>query len=148
MPKSGSIFSDWNLQFGQDKIEFPSYKFIYKSNYHKDLSYKFLSPHRRYIVYYVTKTHHKNYTHRRMGQVLFGWGGGGIKSLARIFFFHCLHENQVVLPEYYLISPPPPENGYLKNSRGLQPPPQFPWPVHLWLHKVMNVDLTISIHVT
>ena len=28
---------------------------------------------------------------------------GGLKSLARIFFFHCLHENQVVLPEYYLI---------------------------------------------
>ena len=28
---------------------------------------------------------------------------GGLKSLARIFIFHCLHENQVVLPEYYLI---------------------------------------------
>ena len=32
-----------------------------------------------------------------------GPGGGGLKSLARIFCFHYLHENQVVLPEYYLI---------------------------------------------
>ena len=31
-------------------------------------------------------------------------------------FFHCLYENQVVLPEYYQIFLP--ENGYLKNSRG------------------------------
>ena len=30
--------------------------------------------------------------------------------------FHCLHVNQVVLPEYYLIFPP--ENGYLKILGG------------------------------
>ena len=42
MPQSGSILSDWNLQFGQDKIKFPSYKFILKSNFHQKLSYKVL----------------------------------------------------------------------------------------------------------
>ena len=54
-------------------------------------------------------------------------GGGGLKSLARIFFFYCLHENQVGLPEYYLIPPPPPKMVIWKNSGGggggLQRPP-------------------------
>ena len=36
--------------------------------------------------------------HRRMGPVSFM----GLRSVARIFF-HCLPENQVVLPEYYII---------------------------------------------
>ena len=49
----------------------------------------------------------------RTGRVSFGGGGGGLKSLARIFFPHCLHEDWVVLPEYYLI---------LKNSRGTAAP--------------------------
>ena len=45
---SGSIFTDLNLQFGQDKIQFPSYKFIWKSNFRQKLSCKVLSPHQRY----------------------------------------------------------------------------------------------------
>ena len=40
---------------------------------------------------------------------------GGRSLLPEYFFFHCLHENQVVLLEYYLI---------LKNSRGASIPPQ------------------------
>ena len=56
--------------------------------------------------------------HRHMGRVSFGGGGGW--SLLPKYFFHCLHENQVVLPEYYLIFLP--ENGYLKNSRGARAP--------------------------
>ena len=51
---------------------------------------------------------------------------GGLKSLARIY---CLHEYQVVLPEYYLICLP--ENGYLKNSTGTAAP-SAPWAVRLW----------------
>ena len=45
---------------------------------------------------------------------------GGLKSLARIFFFHCLHENQVVLPEYYLIFCP--KMALWKFYWDLQPP--------------------------
>ena len=37
--------------------------------------------------------------HKRTRRVSFG----GLKSLARFFFLHCLHKNQVVLPEYSLI---------------------------------------------
>ena len=32
-----------------------------------------------------------------------GAGGGGWSLLPERIFSHCLHENQVVLPEYYLI---------------------------------------------
>ena len=45
-------------------------------------------------------------------------GGGGLKSLARgIFFPHCLHGNQGVLPEYYMFFVGMPENGYLKGKK-------------------------------
>ena len=51
--------------------------------------------------------------HRRTGRVSFR--GTDVIFISRIFF-HSLHENQVDLPEYYLIFLP--ESGYLKNSRG------------------------------
>ena len=45
-----------------------------------------------------------------------GFCSGGW-SLLPEYISHCLHENQVVLPEYHLIFFLP-ENGYLKNSKG------------------------------
>ena len=48
----------------------------------------------------------------------FRWGGWSL--LSEYFFLHCLHENQVVLPECYLIVLP--QNGYLKILGALQPP--------------------------
>ena len=45
-------------------------------------------------------------------------------SLLPEYFFHCLHENQVNLPECYLIFLP--KNGYLKNSRGTADGPYMP----------------------
>ena len=33
---------------------------------------------------------------------------GGLSQLPE-YFLHCLPEYQVVLPEYYMISPPPPK---------------------------------------
>ena len=32
-----------------------------------------------------------------------GGGGAGTEVSPEYFFLHCLHENQVVLPEYYLM---------------------------------------------
>ena len=49
----------------------------------------------------------------RIGQVVYigvrdQFRLGGLRSVARILIFiHCLPENQVVLPEYYMIPPPP-----------------------------------------
>ena len=37
-----------------------------------------------------------NGKHRRIRDEFRWGGGGGLMSLSRIFFFHCLHENQVV----------------------------------------------------
>ena len=70
--------------------------------------------------------------HRRTGRVSFGRGGAEV-SCANIFF-HCLHETQVVLPEYYLNFLP--ENGYLKNSRGAAAPlsPMAHTPMVLTFH--------------
>ena len=62
---------------------------------------------------------------RRTRRVSFRGADGS--HLARIFF-HCLHENQEDLLEYYLIFLP--KNGYLKNSRGVAAP-SAPWPVRL-----------------
>ena len=50
---------------------------------------------------------------------------GGLRSVAR-YFLHCLPETQVVFHEYYMIFLLLPEYGYLKISRGLQPPPPPP----------------------
>ena len=41
--------------------------------------------------------------HKRTGRVSFRGGGGGGEVSCPNIFVHCLHENQVVLPEYYLI---------------------------------------------
>ena len=57
-------------------------------------------------------------------------GGGGAEVFCPNIFFHCLHVNQVVLSEYYLI-PPPPENGLFEKFKGAAPPPLAPWAVRL-----------------
>ena len=54
-------------------------------------------------------------------------------SLLPEYFFHCLHENQVVLPEYYLIFCP--KTAISKILGGLQPP-SAPWAVRLCLYMI------------
>ena len=49
---------------------------------------------------------------------------GELRSVVRILI-HCLPENQVVLPEYYMIFFSS-ENGHLKNYRGVSPQPPPP----------------------
>ena len=47
-------------------------------------------------------------------------------------FSHCLHENQVDLPEYYLIFPP--RKWLFEKLQGAAAPsPLVPWAVRLWL---------------
>ena len=61
----------------------------------------------------------------RTGPVSFR--GGGVWGQLPKYFLHWLPENQVVLPEYYMLFPQ--KNGYLKNSRwgaAQPPPPQAP----------------------
>ena len=71
---------------------------------------------------FYSKVWYKNqYIHRRTGPVSFRGGGGGAEvSCPHILSIAC-PKNQVVLPEFYMIFFLP-ENGYMKNSRGLQPP--------------------------
>ena len=57
-----------------------------------------------------------NVQHRRTGRVSFRAAEFSCPNI----FCHCLHENQVDLPEYYLIFLP--KNGYLKISRGATAP--------------------------
>ena len=59
--------------------------------------------------------------HRRTGTVSFGGGGGGLKSLARIFYPLVAQKSSDfsrILPAFL------PKNGYLKISKGegQQPP--------------------------
>ena len=53
-------------------------------------------------------------------------GGGGAEASCPNVFSHCLHANQVVLPEYYLICLPKMDN---KKSIGVAAPPPAPWAV-------------------
>ena len=72
---------------------------------------------------------------------------GGLQSLLPEYVFHCLHENQMVLPKYYLIFPP--ENGYLNNhSRGAATP-SAPWAVRLWCCVLVStcISLCVSMYV-
>ena len=54
------------------------------------------------MIVYFTDEITLTWLHSRTGPVSFRGGGGGWGQLPE-YFLHCLPENQVVLPEYYMI---------------------------------------------
>ena len=64
-------------------------------------------------------------------------GAEPLKSLARMFFSHSLHEIQVVLLKYHLIFCL--KNCYFKNSSGAAAP-SAPWSVRPWKITINNLS--------
>ena len=60
--------------------------------------------------------------------------------LPEYFFSHCLHENQVDLPEYYLIFCPKMAICKIGGGGGGAAAPSAPWSVCLCLHAVGVFD--------
>ena len=59
------------------------------------------------------------------------------------YFIHCLSENQVVYPEYYMTFFLP-QNDYLTNSMGLHRPPPAPPPPPRLVHLCTSAPLRVS----
>ena len=77
--------------------------------------------------------------HKRTGRVSFREAEVSCLNI----FFHCLHENQVVLPEYYLIFCP--KMAIWKILGGLQPPSAL-WAV-FYFEGLLDSTLPITLHV-